>query len=647
MSNFFEKVVEILKQDDRFFSAEGELLRNAVYEAAMKMDAKLIKMLFENADTKERFFTDIDGIAVFDKVGFGWVINNREFLPDSYTRYKNKIGLTNGNGDYIATSNDVELVFPYKDCVLEGGQTREDQKKDEIFYNTVLAPDEVDRLLMPKVMTNARKITSESDNAIVTINEDDNMLIKGNNLLVLSSLRKKYSGKIQMAYWDVPYNTGSDSFGYNDKFNRSSWLVFIKNRVEQLIPLLDKNKGVLLIQCSFHQYAYLKVMLDEIMGNHLLTFNVLVRHPERTLTADKDFNDVVEYVLVYAKSSSYKMPKMAEEKTVDSYVWQIDELTEGKEISFDGRKCRVFEPNEYVLKRVDPAKENFKIMTVRGSIKEKVSSGRFYVKYLQPLESNYPAKTLFKVEGIGDDMYNYRYFYLPPVGNKNGAYLQGMPTSSSVTYKPYPNFLDFVQSYNTVNDEGVVEFRNGKKPEDLVAYLMKIFTDEQDVVLDAFAGSGTTATVALKMNRQFITIEQMNYADTITKARLRGVLAGAENDILPDEDYLGGGSFIYCELSELNQKYADRIQVAVDDDTLVHIWEEMKKTGFISSKIDPKKIDTEADDFKSLSLDDKKKLLMELLDLNQLYVNYCDIDDESFGISDADKAFTKSFYGED
>ena len=86
MANFFETVIDVLRSDDRFFTAEGELLRNAVYEAAMKMDPKLIKMLFENADTKARFFTDIDSISVFDKVGFGWVINNREFLPDSYTR---------------------------------------------------------------------------------------------------------------------------------------------------------------------------------------------------------------------------------------------------------------------------------------------------------------------------------------------------------------------------------------------------------------------------------------------------------------------------------------------------------------------------------------------------------------------------------
>ena len=106
MSTFLNTVVEVLKQDERFFSAEGELLRNSVYEAAMKMDSALLKLLYNNEVTRERFFTDVDGIAVFDKVGFGWVINNREFLPDSYTRYKNKIGLVNNKGEYISASND-------------------------------------------------------------------------------------------------------------------------------------------------------------------------------------------------------------------------------------------------------------------------------------------------------------------------------------------------------------------------------------------------------------------------------------------------------------------------------------------------------------------------------------------------------------
>lgn len=129
--NFYNEVLDVLKSDERFFSDDGQLLRNAVYEAAMQMDTKLIKALYANEETRKHFFTDVDGIAVFDKVGFGWVINNREFLPDSYTRYKNKIGLVNNKGEYISASNDVELVFPYKDCVLEGGQTKEDQKRSE------------------------------------------------------------------------------------------------------------------------------------------------------------------------------------------------------------------------------------------------------------------------------------------------------------------------------------------------------------------------------------------------------------------------------------------------------------------------------------------------------------------------------------
>jgi adenine-specific DNA-methyltransferase len=448
-----------------------------------------------------------------------------------------------------------------------------------------------------------------------------------------------------MVYWDVPYNTGSDGFQYNDKFSRSSWLLFIKNRVDRVLPLIKNEGGVFLIQCSFHQYAYLKVLLDEIIGNYVMTFNVLVRHPERTLTSDKDFNDVVEYVLVYAKSPNFKMPKIAEEKTVDDYQYMVEEIGEGEEIEFGDRKAKIFTPDKYILKKVEPAKENFKIMTVRGSIKEKVSSGRFYVKYLQPLEGQYPDKTLFKVDHIGDDMYDYRYFYLPPAGNKNGAYLQGMPTSSSVTYKPYPNFLDFVQSYNTVNEEGVVEFRNGKKPEDLVAYLMDIFTVEGDIVLDAFAGSGTTASVALKMNRQFITSEQMDYIQTITLPRLCGVINGEENDLLPDIEYTGGGEFVYCELAQANQKFVDEIQSAKTTEDITAIYNNIMATGFVSSKIDPREINTEAEDFMSLTLSDQKKFLMEILDKNLLYVNYCDIEDEEFAISDEDKEFTRSFYG--
>ena len=220
-----------------------------------------------------------------------------------------------------------------------------------------------------------------------------------------------------------------------------------------------------------------------------------------------------------------------------------------------------------------------------------------------------------------------------------------MPTSSKVTYKPYPNFLDFVQSYNVVNDEGNVEFRNGKKPEDLLAFLMDIFTAEGDLVLDAFGGSGTTAAVALKMNRRFIICEQMDYIETVTVKRIHGVLKGEENDLLPEYGYDGQGSFVYVELAKLNQVFAERIAAATEEE-LPAIYDDMIGTGYISCRIDPGKIDLSDPDFAGLDLDEKKQFLMELLDLNQLYISYCDIDDETFAVSSGDKAVSRSFYEE-
>lgn len=649
MQNLFDTLKNILSEDKRFITEKGEILRNAVYEAGMKMDKSLLKMLLSNAATKEKFFQEVelDGnkTLVFDKVGFGWVVSNKEFLPDSYTCYKNKIGLVDGNDQYISNSNDVELVFPYKDCVLVGGQTKEDQKRNEIFFNKTLAPDEVDRLLAPKVLVNAKRYTKDGVEQITEFKDSDNLIIKGNNLLALESLQN-FHCKVKMAYWDIPYNTGEDSFGYNDKFSRSSWLVFIKNRINALLLTL-KDDGVILIQCSFHHYAYLKVLLDEIIGNHIMTFNVLVRHPDRILTGDKDFNDVMEYILVYSKNQSFKMPKIEINKTVDDYVYSLEELTEGHDIIIGDKKVKCYYPDEYILKKVEAGKDNFKIITVRGSIKEKNSSGRFYVKYLEKIQDEYPPMTVFKVPHMGDDIYDFRYFYTPPKGNKNGAYLQGMPTSSQITYKPYSNFLDFVKSYNAVNDEGEVEFRNGKKPEILIAFLLNIFTKENDIVIDAFLGSGTTASVALKMNRKFIGIEQMNYIENKTVKRLENTISGDHTGISRIEDWQGGGSFVYCELAQLNQKYVDALQEADTDEKVTDILKAVLATGFISDKVNLKLIDTEAEDYKALSLDEKKAFVMEVLDSNLLYVNYSDIDDKEFAISDADKAFTKSFYGEE
>lgn len=167
------------------------------------------------------------------------------------------------------------------------------------------------------------------------------------------------------------------------------------------------------------------------------------------------------------------------------------------------------------------------------------------------------------------------------------------------------------------------------------------------MVVDFFAGSGTTGAVSIKKGRRFILCEQMEYVERTTKERLRNVLNGENRGVSQSNGWQGGGSFVYCELAQLNQKYVDALQEADTDEKVTDILKTVLATGFISDKVNPKLIDTEAEDYKALSLDEKKAFVMEVLDSNLLYVNYSDIDDKEFAISDADKAFTKSFYGEE
>ncbi|CAD7287340.1 hypothetical protein LMG7974_00247 [Campylobacter majalis] len=644
--NIFEIVEEVLKTNLKYISDDGKLLKAIVYSDVMTMDKELLCLLLSNEKIKERFFKDVNGTLIFDKQGFAWFIESKEFLPDSYTRYTNKIGLTNG-GDFISKSNDAVLDFPYKDCVLEGGQDKEEQKRKEIFYNETIASDEISKMLAPKVFTNAKRYTKDGIEENIIFDENDNLIIKGNNLIALSSLLKRYEGKVKCIYIDPPYNTGADSFGYNDSFNQATWLLFMKNRLELAKRMLSDN-GVILIQISFHQYPYLRILADEVFsqGKHLLDFNTLVRHPERSLAGDKEFNDVVEYTLVYSKNPGYKMPKMRIEKTDDDYQYDFVLSGEPKEIlNLGGKSVSVYYPEQVDISRSTGHIGGLKSMSIRGSIREKNSSGRFYVAYLEPLIGKYPKGTIFTVPEMGDDGNPYRIFELPKGNNKNGFYYPGKPISSDVTLKPYPNFLDFVQQYNLVNDEGDVSFRNGKKPEEYISYYLDIFSSKDDLILDFQLGSGTTCAVAHKMNRRYIGIEQMNYIRDISSERLKNVIDGEQGGISESFNWQGGGSFVYCELLENANTLIEKIQAA-SEETISEIKNEIYADERIVPYITREELKKADEEFNSLELQEKKKALISLVDKNKLYVNYSDMDDESYDISESDKAFTKSFYAE-
>lgn len=284
MNRFYVTLLNVLKQDNRFFSEDGHFLRNVVSEAAMKMDTTLLYLLLSNPETKARFFKTIDDVLVFDKVGFSWVINNREFLPDSHTRFKNKIGLVDENGDFISTSHKVELVFPYKDCVLEGGQTKEDQKRQEIFYNETLSPDEVDRLLEPKVFTSAKRYTKENAENPVRFSENDNLIIKGNNLLVISSLLKRYEKRVKCVYIDPPYNptSNANTFAYNNSFNRSTWLAFMKTRL-QLAKKFLRPDGVMIVAIDKNEQPRLQILIEEIFPEYDVDCITVIHNPRGTM----------------------------------------------------------------------------------------------------------------------------------------------------------------------------------------------------------------------------------------------------------------------------------------------------------------------------------------------------------------------------
>lgn len=636
MQNLFDTLKNILSEDKRFITEKGEILRNAVYEAGMKMDKSLLKMLLSNAATKEKFFQEVelDGnkTLVFDKVGFGWVVSNKEFLPDSYTRYKNKIGLVDGNDQYISNSNDVELVFPYKDSVLVGGQTKEEQKRNEIFFNETLAPDEVDRLLAPKVVCKALKYTVQCESKHITcIDDNDNIVIKGNNLLVISSLLKKYEGMIKCIYIDPPYNTRSDAntFAYNNTFNHSTWLTFMKNRLELAKRLLSDD-GIIYIDIDHYELYYLGVLADEIFGyeNRLGILAVVHNLKGRY---NEFFSIAHENKLVYAKNSKNAVIKDYADENIDNFPYE-DEISKFKIAGLQrtgNGSLREERPNLFYPIFYNSRTKEISLMNDGESIE------------ILPIDSNGierrwrwgkdKIKKEWRTEILVKEVKGqYKLYTKIRLKGERPKTLWNKPEYSSSTAT---NELTSLVSRNVFTYPKSVE---------LVKDAIQIATDSDSIVLDFFGGSGTTGQAVLELNlkdngsRKFILVEQMDYIESATVPRLNAVI-----------NKNGQGSFVYCELAQLNQKYVDALQEAETDEKVTDILKAVLATGFISDKVNPKLIDTEAEDYKALSLDEKKAFVMEVLDSNLLYVNYSDIDDKEFAISDADKAFTKSFYGEE
>lgn len=621
-TTIFTQTEEVLSQSNKYKSSDGKLLRNAVLEAAEKMDAELLSILLKNDLTKKTYFTEVNDIQVFDKQKFAWIIQNKNFLPDSYTRYKNKIGLVDSRGDFISSSNDVELVFPYKDCILEGGQTKEEQKNNEIFYNETLAPDQVSTLLAPKAFCNAKKYDKDGVHELTEISETDNLIIKGNNLLALSSLLEKYRGKVKCCYLDPPYNTGSDSFKYNDRFNHSTWLTFMKNRLELAKKLL-RDDGCIFVQIdnspsdlnNSPEYAYLAILLDEVFGRQNYISVLTWKKKGNASNTQDGLGTITESILFYAKNINSIDINLLEYKRVYKYEDELGSFNLESPIKTNAGD---YERTTMQFCIKTPEGEFYPPNGKRWTIGEETAK-------------NIIENKKYKIDNGEFKIKKYREDYKKGENTLFNNLL--LDHGSLKSAKSEIASLGF-------NRE---EF-SSPKPEILLKRIIEMVTQPQDIILDFYLGSGTTAAVAHKMNRKYIGVEQMDYIKTISCERLKKVIAGEQGGISKSQNWQGGGSFIYCELAKLNQNFVDKIQSCKTDEEIKSLTDEILKSDFVSSKVKPSEINTNVKDYSDLSLEEKQKFAMELLDKNQLYVNFSERNDPDMKLSENDIKFTESFY---
>ena len=660
-----------LKKEPNFVTDNGELKKWVVLNKAQNFDEELIGLLLDNADLKEKFFVNVKDTLVFNQNLFVQFLEQKNYLNDSYTQYKNKVGLTIG-GKYLKQRNEVALVWPFKDCILEGGQSREEQKREEIFFNEILAQDEITQLLEPKVLTNAKVFDKEGEHPFSSFTRDaelnkkrglpedtitDNLIIKGNNLLALHTLKEEFAGKVKLIYIDPPYNTGNDSFKYNDSFNQSSWLTFMRNRLKEAHSLLSKN-GAIFVSINHIEIGYLSLLLDEIFGQENKLPIITLK--AGTTASYRSINDcpvnVTEYVLAYSKTSNfrpnavYRESKYSEDyshyiinKEESPDKWQLKPLTDiihkkyrcenwrefKKKFGANWKKKRYEEMEAFAIENKDSVVSLNTLQKPSKRIQEVIDNSRVTRNKVFEI-SREDADSIYCFNGRTLAFFSSKF-----------RDIDGDQLPSEILTNLWTDI-----SFLGLGPEGGVTLENGKKPEYLLKTILELITSHNDIVLDYHLGSGTTAAVCHKMGRQYIGVEQLDYGDNDSVIRLKNVINGEQSGISDYEDvkWQGGGSFVYFELKKYNQTFIEQIEAAKDTKALLQIWEQMKAKSFLNYNVDIKKQDEHLEEFKALSLAEQKQHLCELLDKNQLYVNLSSLNDADFACTAEEKKVTQNFY---
>ena len=676
---------KILQNDKRIWD-EDILDYPQLFELARTYDKELLETLFNNKESKKKFFIQVGDSHVFKYNEFRFYLEENQ-VNNSFTQYANKIGLAS-QGEHLSDSTDYVLDWPYKDCVLEGGMSSEEdmdtfiekkvettpgkidkktgtvistektevtfsqakRKREEIFYNNIIADKEIDRLLDKKALKNFTRYTAKGEEKVKEIKRDEdgtikeNLLIKGNNLLALHSLKEQFAGKVKLIYIDPPYNTGNDGFVYNDRFNHSTWLTFMKNRLEIAKEFLRED-GVIFVQCDDNEQANLKVIMDQIFEKDNFLGTIITRATPN----GRDYGHIArthEYIHFYSKNLENTITY--EVKSEDKKFKYIDDkggynlhplYNSNVKFNKNNRK-NLFYP--FYLDTSKENKEGFYNISLEKENKN-------FIEVLPPKSLKENIQFVWRwgkeksSQNLNTEIIGYK--------NNDGTFriVQKMRNETQLTRSLWVE----KEVSNRRGTEELQKIFGNKifsypKPEKLILNILAMSTAPNDIIMDFHLGSGTTAAVAHKMKRQYIGIEQIDYISDVSVPRIIEVLKAEQGGISKEVNWKGGGDFIYFELAEYNEEAKNKIDACKSFKELKKLFTELTEYYFLNYNVSVKQFNDQLlddKDFQELPLEEQKTLFNALLDNNQLYIPHKEQEDSKYNLSKEDQELTNEFYG--
>ena len=595
------KVEKLLSEIPDFTDENKNLKINVIKDYADNGNVKLLEPLLKNPQTKKAFFTPVLDSFVFNTAKF------KEFLEyssacNSYSKYLGqKIGLYMGDSSLL-DRNEVVLNFPFKDCVLEGGQRKEDgldtyyeyddkkgeyekkqSKRREVFYNEVLAQDEIDSLFSPKAFCNAKRYEKGKAEKCIKVNRDaelntkrglpedtitDNLIIKGNNLLALHSLKKEFAGKVKLIYIDPPYNTRNptaDTFIYNNNFKDSTWLTFMRNRLEIGKKLLSKD-GCLIIAIDENEHSYLGVLLHELFDTEYEIHNITIVHNPRGVQGTNfSYTNESAYFVIPKGKKSIVDRKIAP----DEIEWRNLRDNGGESLRTDAKNCfyPIIVKNEKIV--------GFGEVLLDDRKHPKQEEKKDGYSYIYPID----------IQGIER---KWRYARQTVEGIKDLLRVKKVKNHLEIELgKNFGTFRTVWQDARYDANEYGKKLINDLVPNCPFSFPKSLWNvydclysvvgkDKEAIILDFFGGSGTTAHAVEELNkndngkRQFILCEQMDYINTVTVPRVAEVQKRNE-----------GGSFVYLELAKKNETALEQISDCKSLVELTELFDELCSKYFL------------------------------------------------------------------